>query len=132
VASLRYEICIDAPADTVFDIVGKADSIQEWFPGITASSVDGTTRIITTASGIEMPEEILCNDPLQRRFAYRITAPFYKFHLGSIDVIALDDAHSLCIYTTTALPDTLCLIVAGGCFGALKEIKRIAESKVGN
>jgi hypothetical protein len=74
-----------------------------------------------------MPEEILTNDPILRRFAYRITSPVYRFHLGVIDVIELGTNDSLCVYSTTAEPDTLALIVAGGTVGALAEIKRLAE-----
>jgi hypothetical protein len=74
-----------------------------------------------------MPEEILTNDPLLRRFAYRITAPLYKFHLGVIDVIAIGVNDSLCVYSTTAEPDVLALIIAGGTKDALVEIKRIGE-----
>jgi hypothetical protein len=31
------------------------------------------------------------------------------------------------VYTTTALPDTLALLIAGGTMGALAEIQRLAE-----
>ena len=77
--------------------------------------------------GIEMPEEILTNDSLLRRFAYRITSPVYKFHLGVIDVIEDGPLDSLCVYSTTAEPDTLALIIAGGTVGALEHIKLMAE-----
>jgi hypothetical protein len=33
----------------------------------------------------------------------------------------------LCVYSTTALPDTLALLIAGGTVGALGEIQRLAE-----
>jgi hypothetical protein len=83
--------------------------------------------VLTLATGIEMPEEILVNDSIQRRFVYRIDSPLYRFHLGSIDVIALSPEESLCVYSTTAEPDTLCLLIGGGTAGALVEIARIAE-----
>lgn len=75
-----------------------------------------------------MPEEILTNDPLLRRFVYRITAPIYRFHLGVIDVIEIGEDDSLCVYSTTAEPDVLALVVAGGTSDALAEIKRLAET----
>jgi len=128
-ASIRYEKVIEAAPDTVFGVVTKPESIPEWFPGIVKAEVDGNVRTITTASGMQMPELIIANDPLLRRFAYRITAPLYKFHLGTIDVIELAPNRSLCIYSTTAEPDTLALIIAGGTLGALEEICRIAEDR---
>jgi hypothetical protein len=76
-----------------------------------------------------MPEEILVNDALQRRFAYRITAALYRFHFATIDVIELGERDSLCVYSTSAEPDTLALLVAGATVGALDEIQRIAEAR---
>jgi len=127
-ASLRYERRIAAPADVVWEIVRRPDSIAEWFPGIVSCTVSGHTRTIVTASGIEMPEELLTIDSGLRRFVYRITAPVYRFHLGVIDVIELGPCECLCIYSTTAEPDALALIIAGGTHGALGEIQRLAES----
>jgi len=64
---------------------------------------------------------------IDERFAYRITSPVYKFHLGVIDVIEIGPLDSLCVYSTTAEPDTLALIIAGGTVGALEHIKLMAE-----
>jgi hypothetical protein len=112
----------------VWEVVRRPESIPEWFPGIVAATVEGNERIITTAIGLEMPEEILANDDASRHFAYRITAPQYSFHLGVIDVIAIAPGDSLCVYSTTAIPDTLAILIAGGTVGALEQIQRIAES----
>ena len=129
-ASLRHERRISASADAVWDVVRRPESIPDWFPGVESCTVDGNVRVITTAMGIEMPEEILTIDPLLRRFAYRVTAPIYRFHLGVIDVIALGVRDSLCVYSTTAEPDLLALLIDGGTVGALDEIKRLAEASV--
>jgi hypothetical protein len=129
-ASLRHEIRVSTPADVVWGVITRPESIPDWFPGITSCTVEGNIRVVTTASGLEMPEEILTNDPLLRRFAYRITAPLYKFHLGVIDVIAIGANDSLCVYSTTAEPDVLALIIAGGTRDALVEIKRLSENVV--
>jgi polyketide cyclase/dehydrase/lipid transport protein len=128
VTSIRHERRIAADADAVWQVVRRPESIPEWFPGIVSCTVDGNLRVITTAIGLEMPEEILANDDASRHFAYRITSPQYSFHLGTIDVIAIAPGDSLCVYATTAIPDTLALLIAGGTFGALEQIQRIAES----
>ena len=114
----------------MWDVVRRPESIPDWFPGVQSCTVEGNVRVITTAVGIEMPEEILTIDPLLRRFAYRVTAPIYRFHLGVIDVIALGVRDSLCVYSTTAEPDLLALLIDGGTVGALDEIKRLAEASV--
>ena len=126
-ASLRHELRIAASADAVWDIIKDPQSIPDWFPGVESCSVEGTTRILTTSNGMEIPEKILAVDPKLRRFAYRITAPLYTFHLGTIDVIALAVNDTLCVYSTTAEPDALALIIAGATAEALVEVKRIAE-----
>jgi hypothetical protein len=114
----------------VWDVVRHPESIPRWFPGIVSCVVEGNIRTITTATGLEMPEEILTIDPTIRRFAYRITAPPYRFHLGVIDVIELGSLDSLCVYSTTAEPDPLALIIAGGTLGALDVIQQLAEATV--
>lgn len=128
VASFRHERRIAADAVTVWDVVRRPESIPQWFPGIVSCTVEGNLRVITTATGLEIPEEILSNDDALRHFAYRITAAPYTFHLGVIDVIEIAPNDSLCVYSTTALPDTLALLIAGGTVGALGEIQRLAES----
>ena len=77
--------------DDVWQLVGDPARLYEWFPGITSSPVDGTSRLITTDAGLPMPEEILVVDPVQRRFQYRLTSPVIRHHRGTIDVIDLDD-----------------------------------------
>jgi len=128
-ASFRHERRIAASPDDVWQVITRPESIPEWFPGVMSCTVEGNLRVITLATGLEMPEEILVNDALQRRFVYRITAPMYKFHLASIDVIGVGELDSLCVYSTTCEPDTLALLIAGGTIGALGEIQRIAEAR---
>ena len=128
VASLRHERRIAATADVVWDVVRRPESIPTWFPGIVSCTVEGDVRVITTATGMEIPEKIMTIDSTIRRFAYRVTAPLYTFHLGVIDVIEIGQFDSLCVYSTTAEPDTLALIIAGGTIGALVEIQRLSEA----
>ena len=131
VASLRHERRIAATADVVWDVVRRPESIPTWFPGIVSCTVEGDVRVITTATGMEIPEKIMTIDSTIRRFAYRVTAPLYTFHLGVIDVIEIGQFDSLCVYSTTAEPDTLALLIAGGNVGALEEIQRLAEAVKG-
>jgi hypothetical protein len=125
--SLRHEVRIHRPAAEVWALAGDPARLHEWFPGITACAVDGTTRIITLGSGLPLPEEILVNDPVLRRFQYRITAPLFRHHRGTIDVIDLGDDTCLVVYSTEADPRTMALTIAGGTAGALDELKRQME-----
>ena len=128
--SIRHETRIRRAADDVWRLVGDAARLYEWFPGIASSPVDGTTRLITTDAGLPMPEEILVVDPVQRRFQYRLTAPVFRHHRGTIDVIHLDDATCLVVYSTEADPRAMALVIGGGTAGALDELRGQMETGV--
>jgi hypothetical protein len=127
--SLRHEIRIRRSADDVWARVGDAASLHTWFPGITSCQVDGRNRVIVLGSGMPMPEEILVNDARQRRFQYAITAPIFRHHRGTIDVIELGPQECLVVYSTDADPRTMALTIAGGTAGALEELKRQMEQE---
>ena len=125
--SVRRQVRIACPPDDVWAIVGDPARIQEWFPGIESSTVDGTTRVIVTGSGIPMPEEIVTNDPLQRRFQYRITIPLFREHLSTLDVLDLGDGTSLVVYAADADPSTMALVIAGAAGNALEHLRTMLE-----
>lgn len=125
--SIRHQIRINRSADEVWALAGDPARLHEWFPGIVDCQVEGTNRVITTGSGMPMPEEILVIDNCQRRFQYRLAAPIIRHHRGTIDVIDLEDGTCLVVYSTEADPRTMALMVAGGTAGALEELKRQME-----
>ena len=85
--------------------------------------------MITTDAGLPMPEEILVVDPVQRRFQYRLTTPMFRHHRGTIDVIDLDDATCLVVYSTEADPRAMALVIGGATAGALDELRRQMETE---
>ncbi|CAN5719864.1 hypothetical protein BH10ACT1_BH10ACT1_06110 [soil metagenome] len=127
-ASVRRSIRIARPADEVWSHIGDAADLPNWFPGIGSAVIDGTVRTITTDSGIPMPEQIVTNDPLARRFQYKLTAPIVSEHLGTIDVFDLEDGTSLVAYATDAVPDPVALVIGGACGNALHELRRQLEA----
>ena len=129
IGSIRHHIRIDRPASDVWALAGDPTRLHEWFPGIVACTVDGSSRVITTGTGLPMPEEILVRDDTQRRFQYRITIPMFTHHRGTIDVLDLGDETCVVVYSTEADPRTMALLIAGGTAGALDEIKRQMESQ---
>jgi uncharacterized protein YndB with AHSA1/START domain len=125
--SVRREVRITCPPEQVWALVGDPGRIQEWFPGIESSTVDGTTRVVLTGSGLPIPEEIVTNDSIQRRFQYRITGPMFKEHLSTLDVIDLADGTSLVVYAADAVPATLALVIAGAAGNALLHLRELLE-----
>ena len=126
-ASVRRQLIFDRSADDVWAIIGNPSTIHTWFPGMADSTVDGTTRVITTVTGMAMPEEIVTNDPIQRRFQYRVTSPIFTSHLGTIDVFDLEDSRSLVSDSTDAEPDALALMIGGATGNALHELRRLLQ-----
>ncbi|HEX2850791.1 MAG TPA: SRPBCC family protein [Acidimicrobiales bacterium] len=125
--SIRRECRVACSPDAAWRLVGDPARIAEWWPGIVDATVDGTARVITTGSGIPMPEEIVTVDPLQRRFQYRITAPMFKEHLSTLDVIELGDGTCLLVYSVDAQPSTMALVIGGAAGNALENARRILE-----
>ncbi|HTO00160.1 MAG TPA: SRPBCC family protein, partial [Microthrixaceae bacterium] len=134
-ATTRRELLIDRPADEVWKIVGDPGSIHTWFPGIVSSKYTPSdtpdvpsTRQVNLASGLSLVEEILTNDPILRRFQYRITGGAFKVHLGTVDVIEIDDDHCLAIYGTDAVPAVMALVLGGASGEALENIRDLARA----
>jgi hypothetical protein len=125
--SVRRQVRIKRSPEEIWDFIGDPSRISEWFPGITAATVDGTSRVITTGSGIPIPEEILTQDSVQRRFQYRITGPMVKEHLSTMDVLDLEDGTSLVVYAADADPSTMALIIAGAAGNALENLRTMME-----
>jgi len=111
----------------VWAVVGDPARLPEWFPGIAEATVEGTSRTIVTGAGLPMPEQIVTNDPLQRRFQYRITGPMFREHLSTLDVLDLDDGTCLVVYAADAVPATMALVIAGGAGNALEHLRDLME-----
>ena len=118
--SVRHAVRLACSADTVWALVGEPERVPEWFPGITSCTVDGDQRVVTTGSGLPMPEQLLTVDPTLRRFQYRITAPMFVEHLSTIDVHDLDDGTCLAVYSVDADPAPLALVIGGAARAGLE------------
>jgi carbon monoxide dehydrogenase subunit G len=125
--SVRREVRIRCPADEVWALVGDPARLPEWFPGVASAEVSGATRVVTTAAGLPMPEDILTNDPLQRRFQYRITTSLFREHTSTLDVHDLGDGSSLVVYAADADPATMALLIAGAAGSALEHLRSMME-----
>ena len=131
-ATVRRHVRINRPAADVWAILGDAAALPRWFPGIVDAKVDGVIRVVTTGTGLPMPEEIITCDPLLRRFQYRITAPMFRHHLSTIDVIDLDDGTTLAVYAVDAEPSVLALTIGGAAGAGLEALKTMLEQGEGH
>ena len=129
--SERRQRLISVPADEAWAVVGRPELLHHWFPGIDACTVDGRTRTITTGMGLQLAEELVTNDPLQRRFQYRISGGLFKEHLASIDVLPVDAATCIVTYASDTDPAAMAVVLGGAMEGALTELARQLESGAG-
>lgn len=125
--SVRRHVHIARPAADVWGVIGDPARVHEWFVGIESCTVDGITRVVTTGMGFPIPEEIVTNDPLQRRFQYRITGGLVKEHLSTLDAIDLGDGTTVVVYAADTDPAPMALVVAGAAGNALVELKKAME-----
>ena len=132
-ASIRRELRIQRPADDVWAIAGDPSTIHEWFPGIASSRMevtDGVTlRHVVLGTGIPLVEQIVTNDPIARRFQYRITGGIFREHLGTVDVIDLHDGTCVAVYGTDATPDVMALVLGGASGVALENLRDLVEAR---
>ena len=131
-SSVRREVIIARDPDTVWARVGAIADTPSWFPGMVSCTVEGDVRTIVTGAGLTLPEQIITLDPLLRRFQYRVTAPLFRSHLGTIDVFDLHDGRSLVSYSTDCEPDVLALVIGGAAGAALLELRRQLELPEGH
>lgn len=131
-ATVRRHAVIDAPADAAWAVVTRPDVLDTWFPGLRQVVMKTpTVRTVTTGMGLSLDEEIVANDPLQRRFQYRITGGVFKEHLATVDVIPLTDGQCLVSYSSDADPATMAIVLGGVMEGALTSLKQQLEAGAG-
>lgn len=127
--SVRRQVQIARKPADVWELVGNPARLPEWFPGIVGCTVDGTTRVVTTGSGIPMREQILTIDPLLHRFQFRIVSSLFREHLSTIDVLDVGDGTSLVVYSIDAEPSTMALVIGGAAGNALEHLRAVMEGR---
>jgi hypothetical protein len=131
-ATVRRHAVIDAPADAAWAVVTRADVLGTWFPGLRQVVMrTPTIRTVTTGMGLSLDEEVVANDPLQRRFQYRIAGGVFKEHLATVDVIELDPERCLVTYASDADPATMAIVLGGAMTAALASLKEQLEAGAG-
>lgn len=129
--SERRQRVVEVSAARAWSVVGRPELLHHWFPGIVECQVEGRTRTVTTGMGLSLVEDILTNDPLQRRFQYRISGGVFREHLASIDVIELAPDRCLITYASDADPAPMAVVLGGAMAGALEELARQLEAGAG-
>lgn len=124
-ATIRSFARVNRSADDVWRVVGDPTRIIEWFPGVTAVTVEDGVRTLTLASGLPVFEQIVTLDHHMRRFQYRITGPLpVRYHLGTMDVIDDGQPGCLLLYSTEIEPDPMAFVLDGVISAGIAELAR--------
>jgi hypothetical protein len=129
--SVRHATRLTCDPDHLWALIGSPERVHEWFPGIVSCTVEGNHRVVVTASGIPMPEELLTVDPKLRRLQYRITAPMFTEHLSTLDVHDLGDGTCLAVYSVDAEPAPLALVIGGAARAGLEGLPALPGLEAG-
>jgi carbon monoxide dehydrogenase subunit G len=126
-ATIRKEICIDAPADAVWDAVHDVGAIHTRFvPGfVTNTVIEEGARVVTFASGLVVRELIVDVDETMRRLAYAVIgSELMRHHHATFEVLAEGAGRCRLIWVADLLPHE-----AAGPVGAMMaEGARIMQS----
>jgi hypothetical protein len=121
--SVRRHAVLAASAEKVWDFIGRPEVLHEWFP-TSSTRVEGDKRWVTLPSGIVFEEQILLVDNDLRRFQYSIIGnPLITHHVGTFDVIALDDDHCIVVYGTDIEPEVLGLAIGAAAGHGLRNLQ---------
>jgi carbon monoxide dehydrogenase subunit G len=105
-ASIRREITIDAPADTVWAAIRDVGNAHHLFAGVLSDSrLDGDARVVTFANGFVTRELIVDIDDEARRFAYAATGGRLAHHNASMQVFPDGDERCRFVWITDLLPN---------------------------
>lgn len=108
-STLRSSILLDHKASDVWAIIRDTSRVSRWFPGITESTGDEKQRRVVLGDGSAIIEDIVTLDDELRRMQYAAVGgdlPIER-HLGTVDVLVIDDERSLVVYSTEITPDAL-------------------------
>jgi protein-tyrosine phosphatase len=103
--TFSQSIEINATPDKVWAVLGDLASVHQWIPGISAVTVDGTSRVCTFADGHTQNEQILDYSPSARSYRYRIDdAPLpVTDNIGSF-AVRPGDGHTRVVWESSFQP----------------------------
>jgi hypothetical protein len=121
--SVRRHAVLAASAEKVWAFIGRPEALHEWFP-TSSTRVEGDKRWVTLPSGIVFEEQILLVDNDLHRFQYSIIGnPLITHHVGTFDVIALDDDRCIVVYGTDIEPEVLGLAIGAAAGEGLRHLQ---------
>lgn len=113
-ASIRKEIPIDAPPDSVWAAIRDFGAVhRRVVPGFVVDlELDGDARIVTFSNGTVARELLVDCDDTARRLVYAVVGGRVTTHSASVQVFADGESRSRILWITDMLPNELAGYVA--------------------
>jgi carbon monoxide dehydrogenase subunit G len=106
-ASIRKEIALDVPAETVWDAVRDVGALhQRLVPGFVVSTkLEPGARVVTFGNGLVVRELIVDLDEQARRLVWSARGARLTHHSASVQVFADGERRSRLVWIADLLPD---------------------------
>jgi len=104
--SIRHELSIQAPADSVWSAVRDFGAVHRRLaPGFVADArMEGDARIVTFANGTVARELLVDCDEVSRRLVYAIVSERVTHYNASVEVFDASEGRSRIVWTIDFLP----------------------------
>ncbi|MEU6744780.1 SRPBCC family protein [Spirillospora sp. NPDC046719] len=134
-ASVRYEVVIEAPPEHVWDVVRDVGAVHErLLPGrVAGTRIEGDRRFLTFPDGHVIQELIIAVDDGARRLAYAVVEgarPAVERHHASFEVRS-EGAGARLVWTTDVLPHAVAGEIRVRMERGAVEMKRAIEASAG-
>jgi len=108
-ASLRSELALDAPAETVWNAIRDFGAVDKRVaPGfVVACKLEGDARVVTFANGNEAREELVDLDDAGRRLVYAVKSERVQHYNAELRVLSDGEQRSRLIWTIDLLPNDI-------------------------
>lgn len=108
-ASLRSELALDAPAETVWNAIRDFGAVDKRVaPGfVVACKLEGDARVVTFANGNEAREELVDLDDAGRRLVYAVKSERVQHYNAALQVLSDGEQRSRLIWTIDLLPNDI-------------------------
>lgn len=128
-ATIRKEIHIDAPPETVWDALRDVGALHtRLVPGfVTDVRMEEGARVVTFGNGMVAREFIVSIDDEARRLVWTIVGGRMTHHNGAAQVLAESGTQSRFVWTTDLLPDSVAPAIEAMMGQAMPIIKATVE-----
>lgn len=130
-ASIRIETVINAPPAVVWRAICDLGAVHRLFPGVlTASHLDGDTRVVTFANGVTVRERIIDRDDEAMRLVYAaVQGGVTTHHNASWQLFPAENGATRFVWISDFVPDEATTVVRQLVDAGTAAMKKVLETR---